>query len=71
MIDLLMHPERRVSWRRLFAFVVATLLLLGERIGEATWWQVCAVFIAAEVATKGLKAWESRGTAKTVSEQEP
>lgn len=67
MIDLLMHPERRVSWRRLFAFIVATGLLLAEYIGEATWWQVCAVFIAAEVATKGLKAWESRGTAKTAN----
>jgi len=57
----LFDPEARVSYRRLLAFATATALLLSGHVGEATWWQVCAVFIAAEVASKGVKAWESRG----------
>lgn len=48
MIARFFDPNSRLSYRRLFAFCVATGLLAAHVIGEDTWMVVTAAFIAAE-----------------------
>jgi|DEB0MinimDraft_10_1074344.scaffolds.fasta_scaffold11388_8 hypothetical protein len=46
--------------RRLLAWLTSTGLLVLGYVGEDTWLVVTCVFIGAEVAQKGVSAWQSR-----------
>lgn len=55
-IDGLFHSHKRISYRRLMAFVAATGLLWVERLDSSDWVLVCCAFIAGEAAPKMMAA---------------
>jgi hypothetical protein len=46
--------------RRLLAWATSTVLLVLGYVGEDTWLVVTCVFIGAEVAQKGVTAWQQK-----------
>ncbi len=61
--------SRPISWRRLAAFVVATVLLLAGYISEQAWVVLAVAYVGGEVAQR--LAATAYGTSAPASSAEP
>lgn len=50
MMDMLFDPVKKISYRRLLAWSVASGLVYADRIGDDAWMWVTIAFIAGESA---------------------